>query len=122
MSVMSRMRGKAVLVGLIALALGTSALGPCLCLFGPHACHCAAEKTEARPCCQTPAGVAAVADRCCDGGSALVMATNEVPEVGPPVLRSDLVAPAPPGEELQHVAPLPHLPPLSLDRTTVLLI
>jgi hypothetical protein len=119
---MRRMKGKAALAGLIALALGVGALGPCLCQFSTHTCDCAAEQPDARSCCQTPTGVVAVADGCCEASSVLAMTASEVPEVGPPVLRSVLPGPVPPDGELQPVAPVRHLPPLPLDRTTVLLI
>jgi hypothetical protein len=116
-------RRQTLLAGLTAVALLSGAAGPCLCLVGDHVCHRTAETRDAHSCCQTPTGTqAAVADDCCEGGCVLVMATTEVPEVGPPVLRSGLPGPVHQNGVRQPVAPVRFLSPLPLERTTVLLI
>jgi hypothetical protein len=93
-----------------------------VCLFSTSACHGAAKASEAHSCCQKTAGIQAVTAACCEGGSVLVMATPEVPEVGPPVQQAGLVRDARPAGVLEPVAPVRPLPPLPLERTTVLLI
>jgi hypothetical protein len=115
-------RRQTLLAGLVAVALLWSAVGPCLCLFSTDACHRSAKAPDAHSCCQKTTGIQAVADACCEGGSVLVMATPEVPEVVPPALQAGLGAVVRPAGVLQPVAPVRHLPPLPLERTTVLLI
>jgi len=63
-----------------------------------------------------------VADECCDAGPDLVLASTDVPEVAPPTLQTRAVSPVLPGEHTTPVAAVRTLPPLPLDRTTVLLI
>jgi hypothetical protein len=115
-------RCQTLLAGLVAVALVSGAIGPCVCLLSDHGCHRASETPSTHSCCQKPNGVSAVADGCCEGGSVLVMATTEVPEVGPPVLQSSMIHPVRTHGQLQRVVSVRLLPPLPLERTTVLLI
>ena len=108
--------------GLVALALGVSAVGPCHCLAGVTACHREAQEADAHACCEKPAGVQASADECCDSSPELVAASTDVPEVAPPTLQTSTASPALPGAQSMPAAAARRLPPPSLDRSTVLLI
>jgi len=111
-----------MLAGLVAFALGASTLGPCPCLFRPDACHSDTRVAEAHACCKTPTGIQSLSERCCEGGPQLVLASPQVPELSPPVLQSAPLGSLQPDTHTAPVTAVPHLPPLSLDRTTVLLI
>jgi hypothetical protein len=108
--------------GFAALALVVSATGPCHCLLDAAGCHQEAQESDAHACCEKPAGVQAAANDCCDSSPELVVASTGVPEVAPPTLQTSAVSPALRGEQSTPVAAARTLPPLSLDRTTVLLI
>jgi hypothetical protein len=119
---MRRSAGRTVLAGLIALLLGVSALGPCDCLVSAAASHCTMETPDAHPCCETPAGVRALSNECCDCSPELVLASTAVPELAPPLLQAGHVRLLRSGEESMPVAVVRTLQPLPPDRTTVLLI
>jgi hypothetical protein len=116
--------GRAAFAGLVALALGVSAIGPCHCLGNDGACHREDQEADAHACCEKPAGVKAVADDCCEDAPELALASTDVPEVAPPALRGDhgraVTAPEIERALLVDVAYAP--PPHPRDRTTVLLI
>jgi hypothetical protein len=109
------------LAGLTALVLGVSVLGPCLCLGRADACQ-AVDTADAPACCEAPAGIQSPAAECCEDGPQLVVASTEVPELSPPVLQSAPLESLQADAEPASVTAVPHLPPPSLDRTTVLLI
>jgi hypothetical protein len=113
---------RTVLAGLAAFALAVSAVGPCHCLLSAAACHREVQEPDAHACCDSPSGLQAVADECCDSSPELVMASTDVPEVAPPSLLTGVVGPVHPGERSTPVAAVRTPLPPSLDRTTVLLI
>jgi hypothetical protein len=111
-----------MVAGLAALALAASALGPCRCLADADACHREAAESDAHSCCEKPTGVQVVADECCEASPGIVAASTEVPEVAPPSLRTSAIAGPLPIERSAPAATVRTPPPLSLDRTAVLLI
>lgn len=106
----------------VALAFVASAVGPCHCLLDAASCHREAQAADAHACCEEPAGVQAVSDECCETSPSLVVASTDVPEVVPPTPQTGPVASLLSSERWTPVASVRPLPPLSLERTTVLLI
>jgi len=113
---------RSALAGLMALALGASAVGPCHCLVNAGACHQEAREADAHACCEKPTGVQTVADECCDDAPELVLVSTDVPVLAAPMLQGVHAAMAQAPARAVPVdathAPPPHPP----DRTTVLLI
>ncbi len=119
---MVRVSLKAVLAGVAALALAVSAVGPCPCVLNATECHREAREADAHGCCGGPAGVQAVAEECCDATPDLVVASLDTSKVTPPVLEVAHTPSTYPSVRTAVVTTARSLPPLPLDRTTVLLI
>lgn len=122
LKMMRRSVHRTALVGLAALALAVSAVGPCHCLLANAACHQETRETDAHACCEKPQGVQAAAGECCETGPDLVLANSDVPEIAPPTPQASPIRPTLPGERSACAAVVRTPPPLALDRTTVLLI
>jgi hypothetical protein len=119
---MSRTGLSSALAGLAALAVVASAVVPCQCLAEMATCHNEVREASAHACCETPIGMQAVADACCDSDSGPVLVTADVFEVAPPAPQSGVTVSALPGPRSAPVTVPGTLPPPALGRTTVLLI
>lgn len=113
---------KAVLAGVATLALAASAVGPCPCVLNAAECHREAREADAHACCEEPAGVQAASEGCCDATRELVVASQVVSKVTPPTLQVAHIPSTYPSVRAAVVTIARSLPPLPLDRTTVLLI
>lgn len=119
---MERRSFKAILAGVAALALATSAVGPCHCVLTAAACHSEAREAEAHGCCEESAGVQAVSEECCDATPELVVASPDVSKVTPHSFQLAHTPSTYPSVRSAVVASARSLPPLTLDRTTILRI
>ena len=119
---MARGSLKAVLAGVAALALTAGAVGPCACMLDAASCHREAREADAHSCCEEPAGVQAVSAECCDATADVVVASPDVSKVTPPNVQVAHTASTYPSVRVEIVAAVRSLPPLPLDRTTILLI
>ena len=113
---------KAVLAGVAALALAASVVGPCPCVLNAAECHREVREAAAHACCEEPAGVQAVSEECCDATPELVVASPDVSKVTPPTFQVAHTPSTYPSVRAAVVTTARSLPPLPLDRTTVLLI
>jgi len=113
---------KAVLAGVAAFALVAGSIGLCPCVLDAASCHREAREVDSHACCEEPAGVQAVSQECCDATPELVVASQNVSKVAPPALQVVHTPATYPSVRAAAVTPARSLPPLPLDRTTVLLI
>jgi hypothetical protein len=120
---MVRVSFKAVLAGMASLALAASAVGLCPCVLDAAECHREARQADAHACCEEPAGVQAMSEECCvDATPEPVVASQDVSRVTPPALQVAHTPSTDPSPRTAVVIAVRSLPPLPLDRTTVLLI
>ncbi len=113
---------KAVLAGVAALALAASAVGPCPCVLSAAECHREVQEADAHACCEERAGVQAVSEECCDATPELLVASLDTSRVTPPIVEVAHTPVTHPSVRAAVVITARSLPPLPLDRTTVLLI
>jgi len=85
-------------------------------------CHREAREADAHACCEEPAGVQAVSEECCDATPEFVVASQDVSKVAPPAFQVAHIPSTYPSVRASVVTTARSLPPLPLDRTTVLLI
>jgi len=119
---MARVSLKVVFAGVAALALAAGAIGPCPCMLDAASCHRETREADAHSCCEEPVGVQAVSEECCDATADVVVACPDVSKVTPPNVQGAHAASTYPRVRVEIVAAVRSLPPLSLDRTTILLI
>ena len=113
---------KAVLAGVAALALAASVVGPCPCVLTAAECHREAREADAHACCEEAAGVQAVSEECCDATPDLVVASLNTFKMTPPIFEVAHTPATYPSARASVMTTARSLPPLPLDRTTVLLI